>query len=61
MWERLDLQTLEFHTKILGKDMVQDVCCHGIACHQQVLEGLETHQKFVFREAVIFNGKTDKP
>lgn len=27
MWERLDLQNLEFHTKKLGKDMVQDVCC----------------------------------
>lgn len=57
MWERLDLQNLEFHTKKLGKAVIR-MC---VACHQQDLEGLETLQKFVFWEAMIFNGKTDKP
>lgn len=33
----------------------------GLPAISKTWEGLETLQKFVFREAVIFNGKTDKP
>lgn len=61
MRERLNLQNLEFHTNVLGKDVVQEERCMPLdRVPSARLGGLRNTPQFVFREAMILNGKTDK-